>query len=488
MTWSDEVFRLYGYAPGMFEPQLEFYLGTIHSKDRSTIVNHIDKARYEQLPFSFACRITTLDGRLRYINTLGKPLKDATGKVSRVIGTMQDVTDQKILETELRKKNDLIKFQYQMDRQTEKLRHIGTWQWDLRTGKMVWGENMYRMLGQQPYAVEPGMEVFIQIVHEADRERVRRTFELIQSANEGVFPHVEFRVLAGDAIRYIHLTGRVMAVRGQDRHVIATMQDITERVKSEEEQQQLNDFLHEKNRQLQDMNEELSSFAFVASHDLREPLRKIQIFSDWICSRDAENLSAEGKYRFQRIRAAVSRMEMLIGDILSFSRISVADKNIEPIDLNHVLQIVHSDLQEIIDNKTAKITADKLPVVAGNRSQLEQLFRNLLSNALKYQPPGHTPVIRITAEHIKGSDIQHDAAMPEKQYVKISFADNGIGFDPAYSKKIFQMFQRLHAMHEYPGTGMGLAICRKIMEHHEGFITAQSELGKGSIFDCYLPV
>jgi PAS domain S-box-containing protein len=476
-VWSDEVFRIYGYAPQAFEPNLDFYLETIHPEDRVQLRIAITEAITLGKPYAITCRIFTLDGELRYIHTRGKPMDTVAGQKLKIIGTMQDSTAQKMLEAELRKRSQMVRTRYQMDRMTEKIRNIGSWQWDLKTGKLLWTEKMFELFGLRPFSIDVTIDSFLELMHPADRERLRQDLHDMQQMNEGTLPDYEFRVMVNGAWRFMRASSRRM----REGFIVGLTIDITQDALLRQE-------LSEKVRQLQEMNEELTSFAFVASHDLREPLRKIQIFSDWLLQKESEKLSKEGIDRFKRIQAAVVRMETLIDDILSFSRISTGEKHFTDVGLNSVLESVKGDLQETIAEKQAVIEAGDLPVVKGNQSQFMQLFQNVLSNALKYQKPGTPPHIRITSARMQGKQLAIPGINENTEYVKVSFADDGIGFDPQYSKKIFQMFQRLHGIHEFPGTGMGLAICKKILEYHGGFMTAAGEPGAGACFDCYIPV
>ena len=181
-------------------------------------------------------------------------------------------------------------------------------------------------------------------------------------------------------------------------------------------------------------------------------------------------------------------MDMLIEDVLILAKIG-SDRGVEmKIDLNAVLQRVIGDMKDQIRQKEAEILAEELPVINGNSNQIFYLFKNLISNAIKFQGPGNQPMLKITGTKVEGSQVASGHAAEARHYYKISFEDNGLGFEEKYSKKIFQVFQRLHGAKEFEGTGMGLAICRKIMENHRGFIKVKSEPGKGSVFSCYFPV
>jgi light-regulated signal transduction histidine kinase (bacteriophytochrome) len=187
----------------------------------------------------------------------------------------------------------------------------------------------------------------------------------------------------------------------------------------------------------------------------------------------------------EKMNAAAQRMEILIEDILVLTKIHSDGRKEEDVDLNAVLKQVFDDMLEKIQCTQTGVEADELPVIRGNANQVHYLFKNLISNAIKFQKPGNVPQIKIKAGVVAGEDLD---ATKTGTYAKVSFIDNGFGFDPRYAKKIFQVFQRLHGKHEFEGTGIGLAICKKIMENHNGFITVESEQGKGSGFHCYFPL
>jgi PAS domain S-box-containing protein len=489
MYWSNEIFRMYGYEPQAFEPTMDFYIGTAAVEEQQQLKNAVAaaKAGREQ---ELHCSILTVDGDTRYIQTKIRPITDQHERITSIIATMQDVTEQKMLESELNKKSKAMRLQFQLDRHTEKIKNIASWQWKTGTGKMIWGHHLFRLLGLKPYAVEQAVESFVALAHPEDRSKLATYFNDISLSQPGILPEEEVRMIIKDQVRYMRFSGAVIS-----NGVVGSVLDVTEDTmlrKQLAERVQfietLNKTLEDRNRKLNEINEELGAFAFVASHDLREPLRKIQIFADWLVKKESDRLSPEGKDRFNRIQAAVHRMDLLIDDILSFSHINTVEKKFTDVDLNEVLSSVKNDLSELISNTNAVIESDNLPVVHGSFIQCAQLFQNLIGNALKYQPPGNTPHVSIRAERVQGNFIDHESAKRELDYFKVTFADNGIGFDDQYVKKIFQMFQRLHGMNDYPGTGMGLAICKKIVEYHDGFITARGNPGHGAIFECYFPV
>ena len=244
--------------------------------------------------------------------------------------------------------------------------------------------------------------------------------------------------------------------------------------------------LEQKNDELERINEELSSFAYISSHDLQEPLRKIQTFSDRIMEMEYQNLSERGKDYFQRMQRGASRMQKLIRDILTYSRTTTSEKKLEYTDLNDLLAQSKGELEVMITEKKAVIESDKLPGIKVIPFQVQQLFNNLLNNALKFSREGVPPHVVIRAALVGAESLPKP--YPENQYWHLSFQDNGIGFDPLYKKKIFEVFQRLHARSEYGGTGIGLAICKKIVENHDGLMTAEGIPNEGATFHIYLPV
>lgn len=227
--------------------------------------------------------------------------------------------------------------------------------------------------------------------------------------------------------------------------------------------------------ELKRSNTELEQFAYIASHDLQEPLRKIQAFGDRIQQKYKEDLDDRGRDYLDRMQSAAMRMQEMINDLLSYSRVTTRSNPFTEVDLNVVLEEAISDLEARIMRENGKIEKPKLPGIEGDKVQLRQIFANLIGNGLKYHKPDVAPVVKITAE-------------TSDDHCIIKVSDNGIGFDPSHTDKIFQPFQRLHGREKYEGTGIGLAICKKIALRHKGDITADSEPGKGSVFTVVLPL
>ena len=241
--------------------------------------------------------------------------------------------------------------------------------------------------------------------------------------------------------------------------------------------------------ELKRSNESLEQFAYVASHDLQEPLRKIQAFGDVLRAQYVSALGESGADLVQRMQSAAARMSDLIKDLLEFSRLTNMQETHELVSLASVVNSVVQDLDLIIQEKRAVIEYDDLPAVMGDAPQLHRLFQNLLSNALKFCKEEVPPHVVISAVMVEGRSIQGVLLTDERRsFVRIDVKDNGIGFDEKYTDRIFTIFQRLHGRSHYPGTGIGLAICRKITDNHRGYIRATSREGEGATFQIYLPI
>ena len=220
---------------------------------------------------------------------------------------------------------------------------------------------------------------------------------------------------------------------------------------------------------------------------MQEPLRKIQTFVTIILENENKNLSEKGKYNFQRMQLAAGRMQQLIDDLLSFSRINTTDHKFEKTDLNVIIEEVKTELKDTIQEKHATIEVAELCTANTIIFQFRQLMYNLISNALKFSKPEVPSHIIIKSRIVKGSLLNNEKLSPDKSYCHITVEDNGIGFEPHFSERIFEVFQKLHGKDVYAGTGIGLAIVKKIVENHNGIITATSELNKGATFDIYIP-
>lgn len=333
--------------------------------------------------------------------------------------------------------------------------------------------------------------------HAEETYKIKRE-ELIGRYLEDVFPQTRNsgmvddlrRAANGEFVRHLNYISGVTRrhyenfyipledIDGKVYRVLTIAHDITDIMQANEKLQTLNTELEKSNR-------ELEQFAYVASHDLQEPLRKIQTFSE-LGERNINNEEILRRY-LGKVNSSAQRMTELIKAVLNYSRLSKAENEFVPIDLNIIIHSIKVDLELLIQEKQAVISHNNLPVIYGIPLQLHQLFINLITNSLKFSE--RTPVIEILSREIYGSEIDGvEGIVKERPYIEISFTDNGIGFDQKFADKIFSIFQRLHSDKSIEGTGIGLAVCKKIVENHQGVISVRSELKKGTTFFIYLPI
>lgn len=275
------------------------------------------------------------------------------------------------------------------------------------------------------------------------------------------------------------------AVLGPDGElfvITAVGRDVSDRHHAQHQLLEMNQMLAESNRDLED-------FAYVASHDLQEPLRKIIAFSGRLSDKAGPELSDKNLDYLNRISSAAGRMQSLIDDLLEVSRVTTAGSALVPVDLETVLAEVVSDLEIAIERAGATVAIQApLPTVPADETQMRQLFQNLIGNALKFRSEGVSPVVTIDVSELKKDDLPPLLRPLSSTFVRISVSDNGIGFDDQHAEKIFTIFQRLHGRTDYEGSGIGLSVCKKIVDRHGGDITAQSEPGNGATFDVILPL
>ncbi|HMK27455.1 MAG TPA: ATP-binding protein [Chitinophagaceae bacterium] len=309
-------------------------------------------------------------------------------------------------------------------------------------------------------------------------EKEKRAAELIIANKELAYQNEEKEKRAAELI----IANKELAFQNEEKEKRAA-----ELIIANKELAYQNEEKEKRAAELITANKELLAFTYISSHDLQEPLRKIQTFVTIILENENKNLSEKGKYNFQRMQLAAGRMQQLIDDLLAFSRISTTELKFAESDLTIIIDEVKTELKDTIQEKHATIESIELCPANIIAFQFRQLMYNLISNALKFSNPEIPAQIIITSRIVKGSKLNNDRLSPEKQYCHIIVKDNGIGFEPRFSERIFGVFQKLHGKEVYAGTGIGLAIVKKIVENHNGIITATSELNKGAQFDIYIP-
>lgn len=407
------------------------------------------------------------------------------GEVIGFAKIIRDLTAQKIAEDELKKVTDelrasneaLKKNEERYQRMTQEVEDYAIIMLDEKGIIQNWNRGAEKIKLYREHEIVGKHFREFYLPHDRDSGLPERLIE--QAQKTGKASHEGWRVRRDGTRFWGNIT--ITALHDANNNVIGfskVTRDLTERKAAE-------DRLWAYAQELETQNKELERFAFVASHDLQEPLRKIRTFADLI-QYNFDNRENIEMY-LGKINSASLRMSELIRSILNYSKVSHKREEPKPVDLNVVLKNIESDFELIIREKKAQIIADTLPVINAIPIQISQLFANLISNALKFST--ENPVITITSRTVPSEMLPGHADRPtHAEYLEISFTDNGIGFEQKYDKKIFTMFQRLHNSSKFAGTGIGLALCQRIMENHQGFITAKSELGKGSTFNTYFPI
>ncbi|MDR7211955.1 CHASE3 domain-containing protein [Flavobacterium piscis] len=363
--------------------------------------------------------------------------------------------------------------------ESEAIGKFSTWQWDLDTDKIDYSDNQFRLLGVEPKSFVPNKESFLDFVHPEDKEAIEESMQGIIDNKH--LPFIYYKVIRKDnQVRHFKSTGKLLIDKQGSKILLGINFDITD-------EHLLNIKLQERNKELEKSNQELASFNHVASHDLQEPLRKIQTFISRVSDADRAIISDSAKEYITKIETSAKRMRVLIDDLLLFSRTNTTKKEFIKSNLNDLFENAIVELAEVIEDKKAKISVSKLPKLLVIPYQIEQLFINLIGNSLKYSQPDLIPEINIESEKVLSADNPELLDQSIKKYHKITFRDNGMGFDPQFRETVFVLFQRLHSKTEFPGTGIGLAICKKIVENHKGYIIADSAINQGSVFTVYLP-
>lgn len=391
------------------------------------------------------------------------------------VATFSDITNQ-------RRQRLLIEERELLLKEAENLATMGSWRWRENEKRLVWSDGLYKILEKKQGTYLPSWNSFLENVHPDDASQLADVVDEMKNRRDSV--KMDYRVELDGQIRYLSILAKpVIQNENQPPDILGTVIDITERKIYENQ-------LRQYTAELKRSNEDLEQFAYIASHDLQEPLRKIRAFGDRLAAKYQQRLDGVGVDYILRMQSAAARMQLLIEDLLSFSRVSRNVNAFERLNMRELLEEVIDDLDALVKQKEAKVIIRDVPGVTGERMQIKRLFQNLISNAIKFAKTDERPLVEISGKIVRSADVfdEFGVSLPAVDYTRFSVKDNGIGFDEKYLEKIFNIFQRLHGRNEYEGTGIGLSICRKIVLNHKGFITAHSKENIGSDFIVILPV
>ena len=422
------------------------------------------------------------------LNRLDRSLRDQRTAAETLLKRSKDLEEAYgLLQSEMMQRQvaekALIQSEARLNRAQE-IANLGSWEVDLVNDRLTWSDEVYRIFGLQPQEFDATYEAFLDAVHPDDRATVDAFYSDSVWERKGAY-EIEHRVVRKSTgeIRIVH--EKCEHIRDASGRIIGSLgmvHDITERKRMEEELRKSRDEqeikVKERTAELELRNKELQDFAFVASHDLQEPLRTVQTFGRMLADKCGVSLDETSRDYIRRMEKAAVRMQNLLDALLSYSRVTTKLEPFKKTDLSECVEEALSNLEIAIMKKSARVEVGDLPSVKADRVQMVQLFQNLIGNALKFSREDDSAHVKIYAQEVRDANGAYE----------ICVEDNGIGFDEKYLDKIFHPFQRLHGRgSDYEGVGMGLAICKKIVERHGGEITARSESGKGSTFMVRFP-
>jgi PAS domain S-box-containing protein len=446
----------------------------LHPDDKANSLARWKQATETGEPYKVEHRLHAADGRDRWFLARGSPQRDRSGTIVHWFCTGTDIDDQKKTQEELRRSEE--RFRLLAEAIPQKV-----WMADTRGSIHYFNQCWFDYTGLT-YEQASGWG-WLQLVHPAEREA--EAAQWTKAIASGDRMEIEHRLQRGSDGAYRWHLVRGAPLRDETGAIVQWVGISTDVDDQRQQAELLERLVLKRTSELQRSNRQLEEFASVASHDLQEPLRKIQAFSNRLQVKCGALLGKQGREYIDRIVSSATRMRNLINDILLSSLISTNTQHLKPVDLEVAAREVVSDLEGLIQQTGGTVQLGWLPTIHADPPQIRQLFQNLIGNGLKFQHPDRPPVVRLSARALPDSEIAADEANNPRY--EIAIEDNGIGFEEIYLDRIFQMFQRLHGRKEYEGTGMGLAICRSIVERHHGQITARSTPGQGTTFLVILP-
>lgn len=450
------------------ELRLNNKLEFVKESSRHIIRKLLQEAIFDKKPWDIEIEIRTAKAETRWVRIIGQA-SFHRGRCARIYGSIQDIHDKKLVQLQLEEAND----RYE---RVSSATHDAIWDWDLVRSRVTWNDGLRKIFG---YAVTPegtDASIWEQKIHPDDFVKVRSDIgQAYSDPNKQVF-ETEFRFERLDGT-YAYVSNKGTIIRnpkGEPVRMVGAMTDISHRKAYEESLKNLNNELKRINHELASSNAELEQFAFVASHDLQEPLRMITGFLTMLEKKYGPQLDEKANQYIYFAVDGAKRMRGIILDLLEYSRVGRMNTTREEVDCNQTIADIRQLLKTQLEEKSAVLTADKLPTLLTYKLPLQQVFQNLISNALKYGRPDVVPEIHVGCEETE-------------ENWRFSVKDNGIGIAEEFRKKIFVIFQRLHYTPDIPGTGMGLAIAKKIIDWQGGKIWVESTVGEGSTFYFTLP-
>lgn len=486
VRWSKGLYMLLGYSEHDLPSSLtsEILLSHVDKTTAADIEKALQIALANKAELKRTFTLITKNNETKIVSTLGKVVTSSDGGAVKIIGVTRDITKQVLSNGEQQDlENSLTKYKDGM-LEKERLLNFGSLEMNLITKETHWSDGMYLLFGYDP-ATDKGKI----IINRDFYKRHMTEAELSSAANQlndalkdkdNYVIETSIKTTSG-VVKRLETYGKIERLAtGEPYKVIGITRDIT-RLKDYENN------LQQKIEELDRSNKELEEFAYVASHDLQEPLRKITAFSERLQEKAGGEIGQDAQLYLQRILSATQNMRTLIDNLLEFSRTSRRNQPFEKVDLKLVLDQVITDLELKIEETHTRIESSPLPVITAIHSQMIQLFTNIIANAIKFKKPAEVPLIIVNSEKLSDKEKASHFLASDKQYFKVTIADSGIGFEQEYALRIFQIFQRLHGKAEYPGSGIGLAICKKILDNHHGIIYAEGVPGKGATFSLILP-
>ena len=457
--------QIFGYSELLPEWTYPMFLDHVHPEDRAKVDQTFQASVAAGEDWYFECRIIRADKAVRWIWARGSVFKDESGKATHMLGMVGDITDRKSVEAALRSSEERVRL-------ATEAAGIGVWEWDVKSGALKWDDGMFAMYGLPAppdgrAAYEDWRE---RVLPEDVAEQEARLQHTVATCGRD---HREFRIVraSDQTVRFIQAAEMVIAGSdGQAARVVGINVDITRRKQAEAQVEHLNADLQHRAAQLEEANKELESFSYSVSHDLRAPLRHIQGFGQMLARATAGQLSEKAEGYLKTIITASAEMGQLIDDLLAFSRMGRAEMRESVVNLNQMVTDTLRSLEMETAGRNIVWKIAPLPPAVGDPAMLRQVFANLIGNSIKY------------SRQRDPSEIEIGCAGEENGRSIYFVRDNGAGFEMQYAHKLFGVFQRLHRVDQFEGTGIGLATVHRILTRHGDRIWAESELDKGATF------